>query len=499
MVPQPVYVSDGSRPGTYQPYLRIMVVTISTPAIRRLSHLPKILVLLAALMVSPANWSFGQSETITFDEAVRIALDKNIELKKAENQVTLQESNVQAEKGDFLPNLNLSSRPSRSWGLTFDQTSGRLVSESSDFFSVGANSSVNLFNGFSDVASLSSAKHTLEADQYSLERARQTVFFDVVNRYLTLIVDMEQVEIRQEDLEAQRQQLARIEEFTNLGARPISDLYAQQATVANSELLLLDAERAQQLSEVRLIQVLELDPFKSYSFVAPDAEEISLDVDTYDLESLLTGAVERRLDLKAREYDLMSQDENIRVAKAARLPSLNLSGSAGTSYSSLRQELIRDIEGNIVGSEKIPFSDQFSDNRSGSVSLSLSVPVFNRFSVRNNVQRAQIQRENQALDLANLQQTISLEVRQAYLDYLSAAKRLDVTDKQLISAKQAEEVERERYNVGASTLVELQQARASFVDAASTRAQAIYQFVFQSKLIDYYVGIVDPNQPLFSN
>ncbi len=444
--------------------------------------------------------AFAQTtETITFDEAVRIALDKNIDLKKAENQLVLQESNVQAEKGDFLPNLNISSRPSRSWGLTFDQTSGRLVSESSDGFNLSANSSVNLFNGFSDVASLKSAQHTLEADQFSLERQRQTTFFSVVQAYLSVIVDMEQVEIRKEDVEAQRQQLQRIEEFTRLGARPISDLYQQQATVANSELLLLDAERAQQLSEVRLIQVLELDPFRSYTFAAPDAEQISLDVASYDLDALLSGAVERRLDLKAREMDLMSLTENIRVAKAGRLPTVNLSGGVGTSYSSLRQELIRDIEGNIIGSEKIPFSDQFSDNRSGSVSLGISIPVFNRFSVRNNVQRSQIQRDNFALDLENLEQTISLEVRQAYLDYLSAAKRLDVTEKQLISARQASEVEQERYNVGASTLVELQQARASFVDAASKRAQAIYQFVFQSKLIDYYVGVVDPTQSLFSN
>ena len=99
---------------------------------------------------------------------------------------------------------------------------------------------------------------------------------------------------------------------------------------------------------------------------------------------------------------------------------------------------------------------------------------------------------NRKLDLQNLEQNISLEVRQSYLDYQSAAKRLEVTAKQLRSARQANDVERERYNVGASTLVELQLVRASFVNAASTRAQAIYQFLFQAKVIDYYLGVLNP-------
>jgi outer membrane protein len=183
----------------------------------------------------------------------------------------------------------------------------------------------------------------------------------------------------------------------------------------------------------------------------------------------------------------MALEQGIREAKSGRLPTLSLSGGAGTSYSSQRSELLPDMT-----RQKVPFSDQLADNRSGSMSLSLSIPLFDRFATRTNVHRAKISYENSQLDLDNLRQNVALEVRQAYLDYQTAAKRLDVTEIQLRSAQQAEAVEQERYNVGASTLVELTQARATLVDSESQRAQAIFQFVFQSRVIDYYLGVLNP-------
>ncbi|NND70603.1 MAG: TolC family protein [Rhodothermales bacterium] len=438
-------------------------------------------------------------ETIRFEDAINIALDKNIDLQKAANQLELQRSNVLREKGDFLPNLNLSTRPNRSWGLTFDQNSSQLISERSDLISFGANSSMTIFNGFDDMSSYASAKYLLEADEYAYDRAQQTVFFNVIQAYLQVILDQEQVQIRTEDVESQAQQLARIQEFTRLGARPISDLYQQEAATANSELLLLEAERAVQLSDIRLIQVLELDPLQDYSFIAPPSDSLALGIVNYDLDALLARSLESRLDRMALRSEIAAASQDIRSAKSSRYPTVNASAGASTSYFSLRQQPLLDAngapiidsEGNVV-TETIPFGDQFSDNRNWSVGFNVSVPIFNGFQVRNAVDRAKITHRNRALDLQNLEQNIALEVRQAYLDYQTSAKRLDVTEKQLRSATQAIDVEQERYNVGASTLVELQQARASFVDAASQRAQAVFQFVFQSRVIDYYLGVLDP-------
>ncbi|MBT8399580.1 MAG: TolC family protein [Rhodothermia bacterium] len=457
----------------------------------------RLLVIGALSVLGIAPSSVAQTQRITFDDAVTLALERNVDLKKAENDVALQDQIVAREKADFLPDLNVSLRPSRSWGLTFDQTSFRQVTQKSDFFSVSASSSVNLFDGFGKVATLREAQHTLESSSLTLERRRQTVFFNVIQAYLQVILDKEQVQIRAEDVESQQQQLRRIEEFTRVGSRPISDLYQQQATLAASELQLLEAERAVQLSEVRLIQVLELDPLRVYDFDAPLQEDIDLSASTYELDALLQSSFQQRLDLQALDASIASSEEGIRAAKSGRYPSLTLFSSGGSSYSSLREEPIIDVNDQVTGFERVPFADQLEDNRSASLGLTLSIPIFNRLFTKTNIQQARIRHSNLGLDRQNLEQNIALEVRQAYLDYLTAVKRLDVTEKQVRSARQAEQVESERYDIGASTLVELTQARASLVDAESQRAQAVYQFVFQGKVIEYYLGTLNPSQTLF--
>lgn len=454
--------------------------------------------LFVAVLLLAVPLAHGQAtRIITFDEAVNIALERNIELKKAANNVDVQAATVAQERASFLPNMTFSASPSRSFGLSFDQTAGRLISEQSDFMSVRANSGVNLFNGFADVASLSRARLNLEANDYTFDRQKQTVIFNVISNYLQVILDQEQVGIQEENVAAQQQQLTRIEEFTRVGTRPISDLYQQQATLANAELQLLNSEQAVQISEVRLLQVLELDPLQEYDFQAPTTDEVQLLPRDFDLNSLLIGAFDRRLDLKAQDARILAAGEGIRVARSGYFPSLSLNGGIGTSYSSQRQELIFGPDGSLLGREDIPFGSQFRDNRSGSLGFSLFIPVFDRLQTKTAIEQARVQYMNAQLDLQNLQQNVALDVRQAYLNYETAVKRLETTDKQLQAADQALQVEQERYNVGASTLVELTQARATFVQASSQRSQAVYQFIFQEKLIEYYQGILDPAQPLF--
>ncbi|MCH8961504.1 MAG: TolC family protein [Bacteroidetes bacterium] len=164
-------------------------------------------------------------------------------------------------------------------------------------------------------------------------------------------------------------------------------------------------------------------------------------------------------------------------------PSVNFSISTRSSYNDLAPD---------------SFSDQYFDrNRNSSVGLSLNFPIFDRFLTRNTVQQANIQLRNVQLDMEDMRQDVALQVRQAYLDYLTDEKRLDVTAKQFRASEQALEAEQERYNVGVSTLVELTQARATYEQSSSDKLEARYNFVFRKKLIEYYIGVLDPTGQLF--
>jgi outer membrane protein len=437
-----------------------------------------------AMVIGVSNVHAQTVQQVSFDEISRIALDRSTALRSSSSQLELQAVNVRAERADFLPNLNLSATPSVNFGFSFDQTSLQLVNETTWFASYGASSSINIFRGFGDVASLKQAQQSYAAADFRHERVKEDVIQQAILNYLQVIQDKEQVKIQEENVESERQLLARIEEFTRVGTRPISDLYQQQANLANAELALLNAERDAQISKARLIGQLKLNPLGDYEFDAPGTDEVELDPVTYDLRDLIQTAFENRADLAAGRRSIDASRQGVRASQAAYWPEINLSGGYGSSYSSA-DPLDRS------------FSAQLDEKRSGDIRLGLSIPIFNRFDTQYRVEAARVQRRNAELDYEDLEQTVALEVRQAVLDYQTAVKQLEVTERQLRFAEQALEAEQERYNVGASTLVDLSQARAQYVSAASNRSNAIYNYLARTRLIDYFVGRIDPSEPIF--
>ncbi len=449
-----------------------------------------VLVALAVTAISATGQSVRE---ISFEEALQIALSRNINLQLSENSRELQQENVRSARAAYLPNLNLNASPGQQYGLAFDQTAGKLVSETSESLSLGVSSSVSLFDGFGRQSQLSQSRYNLEAADHQLERSRQEVLSQVALNFLQVMLDREQIRVQNENLVAQNQLLTRIREFVDVGSRPISDLYQQEAAVAQSELQLLTAERSYQLSQNALIRVLQLDPVGNYEFTAPSAEGVNLIPREFDLQDLFDRAYQQRSDLMAQRASIEASEQGIRLAKSSMYPSLSLSGNARTVYSSQRQQF-DPVTGETSG---IPFADQLTDNRGGGLGLSVRIPIFNRFSTSTAVQRAQVQHNNALLDYEAAQQQVALEVRQSYLDYLTAVKQLDVTEKQLRSAEQALDAEQERYNLQASTLVELSQARATYEQSVADRLTAIYTFLTRGKLIEFYTGIIDPTESIF--
>src|SRR6185436_8983753 len=90
------------------------------------------------------------------------------------------------------------------------------------------------------------------------------------------------------------------------------------------------------------------------------------------------------------------------------------------------------------------FSDQL-DQRRGSVSLGVSVPLFDRNSISNATRRAEIQADNQRLQLENLQQDVALQVRRSFLDFQTAKEQLVNAQAQLRAAELALQASQDRY------------------------------------------------------
>jgi outer membrane protein len=412
-------------------------------------------------------------QTITFDDAIRIALRQNTALQQANNASELNSANVRQQRLSFLPDLRFSTNTGQSYGRTFSQDEGRIINETTQSLNAGVTSSVTLFNGLTNVASLRSAQLSEVAGERNVQRAEQTVAFTVASNFLALVQQQEQLRVQRENLAAQEAQERQIKAFVDAGSRPVSDLYQQQAAVAAQRSQVVNAERALELAKVDVMQTLQLDPRGNYAFAPPALDTTSRATARFNLDSLLSRALGQRSDLFAQQSLVSAASQSVKAAKGSRWPSLSLSAGYNSAFNSATD---------------LGFTDQLDQRRGGSLSLGLSVPLFDRGTTDLATQRAEIAEDNARLELKNRQQQIGLEVRRAYLDYQAATQQLDAAEAQLRAAQLALEASQQRYNVGAATLLEVTQARAAQLQAASALVTARYGLLFQRTLIGYYVG-----------
>jgi outer membrane protein len=449
--------------------------------------MPKRLLMLAILCF--ALFTDGQSQVsqrITLEDAIRIALDNNFQIERAQNQIELSEVNIKSAYAQFAPTLNAGFNYGRSSGQQFDQvtlTYGNIVTENA---SGSISTGITLFSGLRNIYNLRQEEISLVSATENERRIRQSVIFGVATAFLQVVLDKELIQISEENLESSRRQLEQINAQVEVGARPLVDRYNQESILANAELVLIQRQNAAANNELRLIRQLQIDPLASYDFVTPEVNEDMVQRQDLNLRELIDMAMASRSDVRAQDAQIKLAYYNLRSAQGARLPTLTASANLRTSWS--------DRQRDPLTGQPAKFGDQFFDvNIGNSIGMNMQIPIFTRLNNWRAIQASKISYKNAQLDRENLEYTVIQEVAQAYTDYMGYSKELETTERAFIASERAYQTAQERYNVGASTLIELTQANADFVAASSNRVQALFRYIFQEQLIKYYQGVIDEN------
>lgn len=449
---------------------------------KRKYDMKKIISLALLAILTYSGTALGQTtQKITLQEAIEIALENNYQLKQAENNLELSESRIMSEYADFLPNLNAGMTGRRSTGNQFNNNTGDFVNRTLYSFGASINTGITIFGGFENINSLRSAEYSKVSSEESLKRAKESIIFSTATSYLNVLLSQELLEIAQSNLETSTQQLEQIKAQVEVGSRPAVDLYNQESAVATDELAVTNQENSLSISKLSLVRQLQIDPLGDYEFVIPEINLDDASTKDYDLKELVEEAIANRSDLLSEQASIRALEYQKAIAQSAILPSLSLSGGISSDAN--------DATLDPISRENVQFTDQFFDRNIGtSLSLSLNIPIFNRLDRSTNIQNSKIQFKNAELAYENSELGVVQEVTQAHIDYISIVKQLEASNKALIASEKAFETQQERYNVGASTLIELSQAQANYVSAQSNSTQALYNLIFQEKLLDFYLG-----------
>jgi outer membrane protein len=341
-----------------------------------------------------------------------------------------------------------------------------------------------VFDGLKIPNDIAAKKLNLQAAMASLEKAKDDLAINIASYYVQVLYNKEILKIAQLQVELTNEQVARTEALVNAGKVPLSQVYDIKAQLAKDEVSMTEAQNNVNLALLDLKQSLELER-ESTSF---DIQTPQLDaaVETYmgsilPPENIYNNAVGIKPQIKEQAYLLESQKKQLKVAQADYFPQLNL--SAG--YSSGYYHFYSGLMGNEVNRS---FSKQFSDNSQEMIGLTLSIPIFNRFQVRNNVRSARVNIINRELLMENSKKVLYKEIQQAYYNAVAAQEKYVSSGKSVLASKEAFSYAEERYAAGKSTVFEYNESKTKYAQSLSEQAQSKYDFIFRTKILDFYNG-----------
>jgi outer membrane protein len=470
------------------------------------------LLLTWSLLAQPADSVSGE-DLWTLRECVDYALANNLQLRRSELDVQLSVIDKRQSKLAMLPSANAQGSYGFNWGRGIDPVTNDFVSsQRNGYTSLGASSGVMIFNGFRIQNTIKQSNLELEASEEDLAKSRNDVSLNVISLFVNVVFNKELVENARLQLESSQQQLERTQKLVAAGSLPKSDELNLDAQVATNELNLINQENALALSLLQLQQALQLPATDDFDVEIPDiaAEDLVIDQTREEIYQIARGSMP---EIASAQLRIESSRYGVKAARGQLYPRLSLNASVNTNYSSSSAAVFvpdggqtqrttrffwRDANNDMIpiyefqpnGSlrEIYGFHDQVKDNLYKSVSLTLSIPIFNSFNARANLQRAMISNEQAKIASREVDNALRQTVETSYNNAIAAAKSYNAATRQIDAREEAYRIAQQRFDIGATNYVEYQLAENDLFQARSDLARSKYEFIFRKKVLDFYLG-----------
>ena len=432
------------------------------------------LILLLAAALSAGVSARAQQGPWSLADCIEYALEHNLTVQQSELTVELREVDLNTAQGRRLPGFRASASENLSFGrgLTADNTYSNSNTTSTSF-SLGGD--LPIFQGFDIVNDIKLSKLNLASATADLEKARDDIRVAVAQAFVQILYNQELLSVAHKQAEHDAELLEQVRERLSAGKVSGAEVSAQQATLAQSRQSEIQAEGNLRIALLELTQLLELPSPEGFSIVTPEVGDPS-QLLLMRPEAIYEEAVAVKPAIESAELKVDYAQLNIARAKGALLPTLSLSGGLGTNYYPNSQFASASV------------GEQLRNNFSQYVGLSLSIPIFQRFSIRNNIRTAELNFKGQQLQLENTKKALYKEIQQAYYNAVTAQARYAGSRETAASARLHYELTEEKYKVGKADIAAYNDARNSWLRAESEHIQARFQCLYQTKLLDFYRG-----------
>ena len=420
------------------------------------------------------SFNLQAQESWNLERCINHAIEHNLSIKQKEAAREQSEIELSTAKWSRSPNLNGNIGQSFNFGraLQADNTYGNHNTNNSSF-SLGT--SIPLFTGMQIPNNIALSKLNLKAATEDLEKAKEDISIQVASFFLQVLFNHELTKVARNQAQLSQEQLEKKVAFFKNGKASEADVLEAKSRLAQDQLSVVQAENNYQLALLDLSQLLELPSPEDFHISIPDIDSFKTELSLP--EEIYAQAMMNKPAIKAAQYRLQGAEKSIRIAQSAYYPQLSFGAGIGTNYYHLS------------GIENEAFHTQWRQNMNKYLQFSLSIPLFNRFQTRNRVKSARIQHTALAWQLEESKKTLYKEIQQAYYNALAAESKYKSSLSASESAEASFRLMSEKYANGKASATEYNEMRTAWMKTLSEGIQAKYEFVYRSKILDFYKGI----------
>jgi outer membrane protein len=349
--------------------------------------------------------------------------------------------------------------------------------------SFNASVSMPLFTGLRVTNQIKRTGAELQAALAEVETAKENVELNVISYYLQAMYFREMQSVQKQQLTLSEQLFERTQLLVAEGRKSESELYEVEAQVAQNRQALTEAENSYRLALVDLCQLINYKDIEGFvnamSHLSENSQFSILNSQFSTLlptpDDVFSKALANRPSIEAQQRRVESAELAIKETKAEFYPQLNLNASWGTGY-------YHTFNGNNPA-----FGNQFVDNGSEVIGLSLNIPIYNRMQVRHAVKRQQIALDEARLTELELKDRLYKDIQSAYYNALAAKDKYEAAQKSREAGVKALEFAESKYELGRLSTYEYNEAQTRLYRAEAEETQAKYEYLLRIRILEFYM------------
>lgn len=433
----------------------------------------KNLALLAVLLVTPLIGK-AQNNSYSLETCIQTAWKNSTDISRSELSLSSEQSSLEQSKAARNPNLILQGSGNVSSGNSYDEVTTEWDRSINSSASLQLSSSLTIYNGAKLRNAILKDEVDIKAADSDIQTQKEILALNILTAYMNVLYAEEQAKNSKAQLASTTEQLNYTKERKSAGVIAQSEYLNMQSQYATDEASYISSQSQVRILKVNLMQLMNIPINDLIEIESPELDELLMHQNTMTASDIYLKALELQPSIQTASLDLESAAYDIKMAKAGSLPEITMNGSLGTNYNQ--------------GLQSLNFGSQMANQVTPSLGISVSVPIYQRKVVKNNVTQASIQQQSIALQLTDIKNSLRQSIEQTYTDALVANADYKAAIDQYNAQQESLNMADEMFKQGLINATEYLVIRNNFVAAENSVTQSKFQVILQNEYLRYYNG-----------